>query len=89
MPKFKLSKNAAMKVIAYSDDAHHALMNNISVMDNNINSQFKGLQDPAFKRYLDLSDSMQDMLRQISGKMDQISQYCQSIMRWIDKYNEI
>ena len=89
MARIKLSKEAAMKAINYSDEARDQLMANINIMDNNVNSQFSGLQDPAFKRYLELSGQMQDMLKQISGKMDEISQYCQSVIRWIDSYNEI
>lgn len=83
----KLSKEACMKAISYSNDAREQLMANISVMDNNVNSQFSGLQDPSFQRYLELSEQMQGMLKQIGGKMDAISQYCQSVIRWIDDYS--
>jgi len=88
MARIKLSKEAAMKAINYSNDAREQLMTNISVMDNNVNSQFSGLQDPSFKRYLELSGQMQDMLTKIGGKMEEISDYCQSVIRWIDTYNE-
>lgn len=88
MARIKLSKDAAMKAIAYSNEARDQLMTNINVMDNNVNSQFSGLQDPAFKRYLEMSGQMQDMLKQISGKMNDISQYCESVIRWIDSYSE-
>ena len=84
----KLSKDACMKAIAYSNDAREELMTNIGVMDNNVNSQFSGLQDPSFRR-LELSGNMQEMLKQIGVKMDAISQYCQSVMRWIDAYSEV
>lgn len=88
MARIKLSKEAAMKAITYSNDARDQLMTNINVMDNNVNSQFSGLQDPSFRRYLELSEQMQGMLKQIGGKMDEISQYCESVIRWIDSYNE-
>jgi hypothetical protein len=88
MARIKLSKEAAMKAITYSNDARDQLRMNISVMDNNVNSQFSGLQDPAFERYLEMSGQMQDLLKQISGKMDEISQYCESVIRWIDSYSE-
>lgn len=84
-----LSKEAAMKAIMYSNEAREQLMTNINVMDNNVNSQFSGLQDPSFRRYLELSEQMQNMLRQIGGKMEEISTYCQSVIRWIDKYSEL
>lgn len=89
MGKIILSKEAAMKAINYSNEARDQLINNINIMDNEVNSQFSGLQDPSFRRYLELSDQMQDMLKQIGGKMDEISQYCQSVIRWIDLYSEM
>ena len=84
MSRFTISKDAAMKAITYSNDARDQLLTNVNVMDNNVNSQFTGLQDPSFRRYLELSDKMQEMLKQMGGKMDEISQYCQSVIRWID-----
>lgn len=83
----KLSKDACMRAINYSNDAREQLMTNVSIMDNNVNSQFSGLQDPSYQRYLELSEQMQGMLKQIGGKMDAISQYCQSVIRWIDDYS--
>ena len=77
-----------MKAIAYSNEARDQLLMNINVMDNNVNSQFSGLQDPAFRRYLEMSGQMQNLLKQIGGKMDEISQYCESVIRWIDGYSE-
>ena len=88
MGQIKLSKDACMRAITYSTEANEQLMANISVMDNNVNSQFSGLQDPAFNRYLELSEQMQGMLKQIGAKMDAISQYCQSVIRWIDDYSD-
>lgn len=87
MGQIKLSKDACRRAITYSDEANEMLMSNINVMDSKVNSQFSGLQDPAFNRYLELSNQMQEMLKQIGGKMDAISQYCQSVIRWIDEYS--
>lgn len=87
MGQIKLSKEACMRAITYSNEAREQLMTNISVMDNNVNSQFSGLKDPAFNRYMELSSQMQGMLKQIGGKMEAISEYCQSVIRWIDDYS--
>lgn len=87
MGQIKLSKDACMRAITYSNEAREQLMTNISVMDNNVNSQFAGLQDPAFNRYLELSSQMQGMLKQIGVKMEAISEYCQLVIRWIDDYS--
>lgn len=88
MGQIKLSKDACTRAITYSNEANEQLMTNISVMDNNVNSQFTGLQDPAFNRYLELSSQMQGMLKQIGGKMEAISEYCQSVIRWMDDYSD-
>lgn len=85
----KLSKEACVKAINYSTNARDQIMMNINVMNNNVNSQFSGLKDPSFQRYLALSEQMQEMLRQMSGKIEAISEYCQSVIRWIDTYSEI
>ena len=85
----KLSKYACMKAITYSKEASDSLVQNANIMDNNVNSNFSGLQDPAFQKYLQLSEQMQNYLRQISAKMDDVARYCESVMRWMDEYNEI
>ena len=89
MARIKLSEKAAMDAIRYSNEAREQLIANVNIMDNNVNSQFSGLQDPSLKRYLELSGQMQDMLKQISGKMESISDYCQSVIQWIRNYSEM
>ena len=89
MARIKLSREAAMKAISYSDEARNELLTNINVMDNNVNSHFASLQDPTFKKYLELSGQMQEMLKQVSGKMDEISTYCQGVVRWIDDFSDV
>ncbi len=88
MARIKLSQKAAQDAIKYSEEARDQLMMNINVMDNNVNSQFSGLKDPAFRRYLELSGQMQDLLKQISGKMDEVSEYCQKMIAFIKAYSE-
>lgn len=89
MGRIVLSREAAMKAISYSDEARNELLNNMNVMDNNVNSHFASLQDPTFKKYLELSAQMQEMLKRVSGKMDEISEYCQGVVRWIDDFSNV
>ena len=89
MARFKISREAAQRAINYSEEAATELRQNVIVMDNNVNSIFSGLQDPTLKKYLELSEQMQDMIRQVSSQMDAISEYCQGVIRWIDDYNDI
>ncbi len=88
MENIKVSIEAAQKAITYSNEAKEQLLSNINIMDNNVNSQFSGLQDPTLRRYLELSEQMQGLLRQIGGRMDAISEYCQSVISWIINYTE-
>ncbi len=89
MSKTKLSKAAANRAILYSEEARDRLMSNINVMNNNVNYQFIGLKDPSYNRYLELSESMQTMLKQIGDRMDAVATYCRQVIKWIDAYNEI
>lgn len=85
----KLSKEACRRAIDYSKEASEQLQANANVMDNNVNSNFSGLHDPAFKKYLELSENMQEYLRRISQRMDDVARYCEGVMRWMDEYSDI
>ena len=89
MAKIKLSKDAALKAINYSAETREQLATNANVLDNSVNSQFTGLQDPAFRQYLALSEKMQDMIRQMGDKLEAVSEYCRKVIKWIDEYNSI
>ncbi len=88
MARIKLSREAAMKAIAYSSEARDQLLSNAGILDNNVNSQFSGLTDPSIKKYVQLSEQMHGTLRQLGAKMDEISEYCKKVIRWIDEYSE-
>lgn len=89
MSKVKLSKAAASRVISFTDEAYNALTSNVRAMDSRVNSQFTGMVDPALKRYAELSEKLQNTLRQIGTNMEAISKYCRAVMRWIDDYGQI
>ncbi len=88
MARITISKEAAMKAITYSNEAREELIQNVNIMNNNVNARFAGLQDPAYKQYYELSMQMQNLLTQIGGKMEDVSNYCGKVIRWIDEYNE-
>lgn len=85
---FSLSIEAANRAIQYSSEAVEHLSANVKTMNDVVNSNFAGLEDPAFQRYLELSAQMQDMLMQVSDKMEQIEEYCKKVIRWIQEYSE-
>ena len=89
MARIKLSRNAAQKAITYSQEAYEALAQNVKTLDSQVNNQFIGLKDPTYIKYLELTMQMQELLGQVGNKMAAISEYCQSVIRWIDAYNEL
>ena len=88
MGRIKLSKESAMKAITYSQEAYENLAQNAKIMDTQVNNRFIGLKDPTYDSYLELSMQMQELLGQVGNKMEAVSEYCQSVIRWIDAYND-
>ena len=89
MATIKLSKNAAMRAKSFSKEAYESLYSNMKILDGRVNSLFIAVKDPVFKKYLELSNEMQNLLRKISADIEKVSQYCDTIVRWIDTYNQI
>ena len=87
--RFSITKHAAMTVMEKSKEASMTLTNNMTLMDWRVNQQFIGLKDPAFISYLELSMQMQDIIKQISGKMEAITEYCQKCLDWMNKYSDM
>ena len=85
----RLSKESVLKAIHYSKETENELKKNTRIFDDNVNSQFINLIDPTFKKYLELSEKMQEMLTRLSMKIGEISDYCESVIRWIDQYNKL
>lgn len=85
---FTISAEAANKAIQYSSEAIQALAANMNTMDTVVNSNFSGLQDPSFRRYIELSEQMQGMLREVGTKIEAVQEYCQKVIRWIQEYGE-
>ena len=86
MAKIQLSESAAMKIIEYSNSTGEELLTNVRIMDSNVNSNFEGLNDPVIKRYLELSEDLNDAIKQISQKTNDVAEYCKAVLNWIDTY---
>ena len=89
MSKIIISKSAVLKAIEISNQTKDDLLTNIQIMDENVNSEFEGLQDPTISNYLALSDKLKEKLVLITTKLDSISSYCEEVARWVDKYTDI
>ena len=79
-PVYRLKKTA--------DEAKEELMANINVMDTNVNAHFVGVEDDDVKKYLELSSQMQDKLKEICGKIGEVSDYCQGVIRWLEDFTD-
>ena len=86
MARIQLSESAAMKIIEYSNSTGEELLTNVRVMDNNVNTNFEGLNDPVIKRYLELSENLNDTIKQISQKTNDVAEYCKAVLTWIEAY---
>ena len=84
-----LPKDPVFQLKELADEAKNELVSNIYRMDNDVNSQFLGVQSPEFKRYLELMGHLQEMLMKASGKMNEISEYCQNVIDWISDFSEV
>ena len=88
MAKIVLSEKACMQAIEYSKDASIALLVELEKMDSNVNSCFEGLEDTTIQKYLQLSSQMQDMIKKVTVRMDEISDYCKGVINFIHRYKE-
>ena len=64
-------------------------MANINIMDTNVNSHFVDVEDDEIKKYLELSSQMQDKLKEICGKIGEVSDYCQGVIRWFENFTSV
>lgn len=88
MSRIKLSIESAMKAIEYSNEAKDNIKMNINILDNQVNNHYNGLLDPTIIKYQELSEKMQELLKTVSMKIEDVSIYCEKIIRWIQEYNE-
>ena len=85
MAVIKLSREAANKVIQYSTEAYEELNSNTVKLNQMVMLQFQNLKDPvASQKFMELMMQLENMLKQVGATMEEIRQYCQTVIRWID-----
>lgn len=77
------------RVKKIADEAKEDLMANINVMDTNVNAHFVDVEDDDIKKYLELSSQMQDKLKEICGKIGEVSDYCQGVIDWFENFTSV
>ena len=86
MSKIQLSTSSALKIIDYSNRTGQELLTNVKVLNDDVNSQFRGLNDPVIKKYLELSEELNDSIKIICQKTNDVSDYCKTVINWIEMY---
>lgn len=79
-PVYRLKKTA--------DEAKEELTSNIKVMDDSVHSVLAEVDDPDVKKYLEASTQMQEKLIEISGKIGEVSAYCQKVISWLEDFTD-
>lgn len=85
MSTIKLSKTAALKVIRYSEEMFEELNSNTKQLNDQIVAHMLNLKDPvATTKHMELMQLLEDELKHIGMTVEDITQYCESMIRWID-----
>lgn len=85
MSSFTMSKSAVMNVIRYSQEMYDELNGNTKTLNQNILAQFQTMKDPkATQKYSELMMTLEKLLKDTQIAIDDVVQYCEQIIRWID-----
>jgi len=88
MPIIKLSKDAAIKAKKLTEDAFLELESNNKFLNDQISMQLMNLNDkPSTKKYDEMMSEIQSLMSQLRNNFNDINEYCDKVIRWIDEYN--
>lgn len=89
MAMIKLSKDAAIKAKNLTEDAFLDLQSNNKKLNDNIQRELQNLRDiPTTKKYAEMMMQIQSLTKQLRDNFNDINDYCDKIIKWIDDYNE-
>ena len=88
MPIIKLSKDAAIKAKKLTEYAFLELESNNKSLNDQISMQLMNLNDkPSTKKYDEMMSEIQSLMSQLRNNFNDINEYCDKVIRWIDEYN--
>lgn len=88
MPIIKLSKDAAIKAKKLTEDAFLELESNNKSLNDQISMLLMNLNDkPSTKKYDEMMSEIQSLMSQLRNNFNDINEYCDKVIRWIDEYN--
>lgn len=84
----KLSKEAAKKAKNLTEDAFFTLEANTKNLNDQVGLLLLNLNDkPSTKKYDEMMSEIQSLLNQLRNNFNDIEEYCDKVIRWIDEYN--
>lgn len=84
----KLSKDAAKKAKSLTEDAFLTLEANTKNLNDRVGSLLLNLNDkPSTKKYDEMMSEIRSLLNQLRNNFNDIEEYCDKVIRWIDEYN--
>lgn len=84
----KLSKEAAIKAKRLTEEAFLELESNTKSLNDQVGLQLMNLNDkPSTKKYDEMMMEIQSLLNQLRNNFNDINEYCDKVIRWIDEYN--
>ncbi len=83
----KLSKEAASNIAGLSKETSEKLQNNSVILDKTLEANFSSVEDPAVKKLAELSEKTRELIGKVSQDMEDVANYCNKIIQWMDQYN--
>lgn len=88
MATIKLSKEAALKAQRISQDTYNELVQNVNILRKEIEMQYQNLNDKATtKKLAEMFQIIENLLSKLANNFDDINDYCDKTIRWIDEWN--
>ena len=88
MSVIKLSKDAAIKAKKLTQDTFVDLEANNKQLNDKIEMLLLNLNDkPTTKKYAEMMSEIQSIMSQLRNNFNDVEDFCDKIIRWIDEYN--
>ena len=84
----KMSRDACIKAQHITEDTYTELINNTKQLESQFNAQLLNLNDkPTTKKYMEMMSEIQSLMSKIRNNFNDIDDYCDRVIKWIDEYN--
>lgn len=85
----KISKSAVLKAQKYTKEAYLNLAANNKKLNDDISRELTNLRDvPSTKKYAEMMSQIEELMDQLRNNVNDIDDFCERMIIWIDAYNE-